>query len=476
MRKATGSSLTTLAVLASLTLGVGAALTGVAAARHAAIEEADRELAAAGAALAFEVGEIDPAGLRDTHDEVAAFAAHHPGLRVALTCDGAGFSVGDPVAEGTGPADEVDSAGGGGLGGEGSELGGGTSVARMVGAERVVVTSAPGGARVAVARPIDPQGALARNAARWVLGLLLAAAAVGWAAGRAARRASRREVQAELAGLRIRQAEMLSNASHELKTPLTSMRTNVELVMQLFRQNRLDQLPEEERAALERDVLAQMQELSSLISDFSDMGREDAPGNVATEFRLDEVLEEALERTKRRRKDVSFFFSADPWVMHGDRDAMVRVPVNLFDNAAKWSPANGTVRISLTAAQTEAVLLVDDSGPGIPPAERDRVFQRFYRTTEARATPGSGLGLAITKQVLERHGCEVEVGESDDGGARIRVVFPGHPPAGLRRNGAGGFGGRELGERRKAALSKRTGNIAKRKPTRPVRPQRGREE
>lgn len=448
MRRGSGFRLTTLAWLASLTLGLFAALTGVTAARHAAVAEADRDLAATAAALAAELGRVDAASLTDTRDVMGSFAVQHPGVRVAATRDGAGFLVGDPVA----------------AGGEG---------ARTVGGERVVVTSAQGGARVAVARPIDPDGEIARHAAQWLLGILLAAAAVGWVAGRAAERVSRREAEAELAALRTRQAEMLSNASHELKTPLTSMRTNVELVMQLFRQNRLDQLSEVERAALERDVLAQMQELSSLISDFSDMGREDAPGSVDAEFRLDEVLEEALERTQLRRKDVSFLFSADPWVMHGDRDAMVRVPVNLFDNAAKWSPANGTVRISLTAAPSGAVLLVDDSGPGIPPAERDRVFQRFYRTTEARSTPGSGLGLAITKQVLDRHGCEVEVGESDDGGARFRVVFPGHAPVGPRRGVAGGFGGRELGERRKAALSKRTGNIAKRDPTRPVRPQRG---
>jgi len=85
------------------------------------------------------------------------------------------------------------------------------------------------------------------------------------------------------------------------------------------------------------------------------------------------------------------------------------------------------VRVSLRAGQRSAVLIIDDSGPGIPPEEREKVFERFYRAPESRSMPGSGLGLAIAAQVLERHGAVISIEDSDDGGARIRVIFPGKP-------------------------------------------------
>ena len=413
--------LATVTGAAALATACAAAAGGVYASHSAALAAMDRELGAQASALA---GEIAGGGAgADAGGALAAYRALHPGVRAAAWWDGAGFAVGDPVP-----------------------TGGAADGARTVAGERVVVRGAGEageageGVRVALAAPLDPEGARGRAVARWLLGLAAAAVLIGWAAGSlaraAARRAADRAVEDALAQSKVRQAELVSNASHELKTPLTSMRTNVELVVQLFRQDRLDQVPENERLELERDVLGQMEELSALISDFADMGREDAPGDVLEEFRLDEVLAEALERAQRRRKDVSFIFRVDPWVMRGDRDAMVRGPLNIIDNAAKWSPRDGTVGISLTATPSGAVLLVDDSGPGIPPAERERIFERFYRSTEARSTPGSGLGLAIAKQVLDRHGCEVTVGESPDGGTRFRVVFPGHPPAEVKRAGS----------------------------------------
>ena len=82
------------------------------------------------------------------------------------------------------------------------------------------------------------------------------------------------------------------------------------------------------------------------------------------------------------------------------------------------------------------VLTVTDTGGGVAVDQRERIFERFYRSTEARSTPGSGLGLAIAKQVLDRHGCQVAVGESPDGGTRFRVVFPGHAPAEVKRAGS----------------------------------------
>ena len=228
---------------------------------------------------------------------------------------------------------------------------------------------------------------------------------------------------------KTRQAQLVADAGHELKTPLTSMRTNIELLMMLYNSGRQDQISEQDRKDLERDVMAQMEEMSILIGDLVNLARDEAQqGAEPEDFRLDEVLEEALDRVRRRRPDLAFQFEADPWVITGDRFAMGRAPINLIDNAAKWSPQGGTVRVSLKAAKRNAVLIVDDSGPGIPADQREKVFERFYRAPESRSMPGSGLGLAIVKQVFDRHNATIVAEESDDGGARFRVVFPGRPP------------------------------------------------
>lgn len=226
---------------------------------------------------------------------------------------------------------------------------------------------------------------------------------------------------------RVRQAQLVADAGHELRTPLTSMRTNIELLIMLHRSGQVAQVPVEELDELESDVNAQMEELSTLIGDLVDLAREDDLQKDLEPVRLDSVLTEAVTRVQRRRPDVTFRFRADPWVLDADRAALSRAPVNLLDNAAKWSPPGGVVRVSLRAAQRSAVLIIDDSGPGIPPEERERVFERFYRAPESRSMPGSGLGLAIAGQVLQRHGASISIGDSDDGGARIRVVFPGRP-------------------------------------------------
>ena len=235
------------------------------------------------------------------------------------------------------------------------------------------------------------------------------------------------EMMASLNDSRVRQSQLVADAGHELRTPLTSMRTNIELLTMLHRSGQRTMMAEQELNDLEDDVTAQMEEMSTLIGDLVDLAREDVPQMEFEPERLDGVLTDAVERVKRRRPDVEFRFRADPWVMDADSNALSRAPVNLLDNAAKWSPPGGVVRVSLRAAKRSAVLIIDDSGPGIPVEERTKVFERFYRAPESRAMPGSGLGLAITQQVLHRHGATIAVEESDDGGTRIRVVFPGRP-------------------------------------------------
>ena len=111
--------------------------------------------------------------------------------------------------------------------------------------------------------------------------------------------------------------------------------------------------------------------------------------------------------------------------------------LNLLDNAAKWSPPGGRVGVRLTQTDpVHAELVVSDHGPGIPPHERQLVFERFFRSTSARAMPGSGLGLAIVKQVVLKHGGALRVEDTVPGGqppgTSIYVLLPGRPISATR--------------------------------------------
>ncbi len=223
---------------------------------------------------------------------------------------------------------------------------------------------------------------------------------------------------------RLRQTQLVADAGHELKTPLTSMRTNIELLMMATRAD-APGIGEQDRADLERDVLAQMEEMSTLIGDLVDLAREE---NVATfePIHLNRVLDAAVERVDRRRHDVDIITTTVPWYLNGDGFSLTRALVNVMDNAVKWSPDNAEVRVNMKIIDESHIqITVEDSGPGIPEGERDMVFERFYRVVKSRSMPGSGLGLAIVHQVIERHAGHIEVGESDDGGTKITMVFPG---------------------------------------------------
>jgi two-component system sensor histidine kinase MprB len=136
---------------------------------------------------------------------------------------------------------------------------------------------------------------------------------------------------------------------------------------------------------------------------------------------LHEVLDNAVARVRRRAPGVAFVVSVEPWFVEGESPAIERALTNLLDNAAKWSPAAGTVTVSLA----DGVVTIDDEGTGIAEADLPHVFERFYRASESRAMPGSGLGLAIVRQVIDRHGGQLQVTEAPSGGARFALWLPG---------------------------------------------------
>ncbi|MTL11416.1 HAMP domain-containing protein [Nocardia seriolae] len=229
---------------------------------------------------------------------------------------------------------------------------------------------------------------------------------------------------------RERQRRLVADAGHELKTPLTSLRTNMELLIASSRPG-APRIPDQDMAELRTDVMAQIEELSTLVGDLVDLAREDAPETVYEQIDLGDVAERALERVRRRRTGIEFDAQLRPWFIYGDEPGLERALLNVLDNAAKWSPEGAKVFVTMRESGRGLLeFAVDDAGPGIPPAERELVFERFYRTTASRSMPGSGLGLAIVKQVVTKHGGTINIDTSDRGGALIRIVLPGEgaPP------------------------------------------------
>lgn len=383
-------------------------------------------------------------------DDVRRYKAVAPRMRISITPAGSATSFGDPIVSR----------------GEFSPAGAGLEVAMStIGSERVMVLRDSSGTTVTLARDLRPTQSMVSSLGSVLVIILAAGTVVAILAGLFVASTALRPIQRlksavdyvtftdelhpiavvgndELAQLtesfnrmlgalkesRVRQAQFVADAGHELKTPLTSMRTNIELLMMLNRTDSAHSLSDADRQEIEDDVIAQMSELSTLIGDLVDLAREDASDPKAESVDLEEVIDVSLERARRRRPDVDFRIQTVPWVLQGDHFSLGRAILNVLDNAAKWSPPTGVVRVRMQQVGPNVVRLrVDDSGPGIPVEERERVFERFYRSAEARSMPGSGLGLAIVKQVIERHGGTIEIKEPRDGGTRMEILLPGSP-------------------------------------------------
>jgi two-component system sensor histidine kinase MprB len=213
--------------------------------------------------------------------------------------------------------------------------------------------------------------------------------------------------------MKVRQ--FVADASHELRTPLTSLRTNVEVLQDV---DRLDPL---ERRRLLDSTVVQLDELAALVADLVELARGDGTPAVSepAEVQLDRIVAAVLTRARRHWPDITFDEYLEPTFVVGDAARLDRAVANLVDNAGKWSPPGGTVEITLADRR----LTVRDHGPGIPPEDLPHVFDRFYRSPEARSAPGSGLGLAIVRQTADSHGAVVEAGSAPDGGAMLAQQF-----------------------------------------------------
>ena len=211
------------------------------------------------------------------------------------------------------------------------------------------------------------------------------------------------------------QRQLVADASHELRTPLTSLRTNIEVLASERT------LPAGERERLLTDVVDQLGEMTTLISELIDLARGEQQTEEPVEVRLDLVASEAVERARRNRPAVTFSTDFQESTVQGVHSTIERAVANLLDNAAKWSPPGAEVEVGVR----DGAVTVRDHGPGIDEEDLPHVFDRFYRSRSARGRPGSGLGLAIVRQVAVAHGGEVIAEQADGGGTRMTLRLNG---------------------------------------------------
>jgi two-component system sensor histidine kinase MprB len=214
---------------------------------------------------------------------------------------------------------------------------------------------------------------------------------------------------------RRQQQQLVDDASHELRTPLTSLRTNVEL---LRRVGDLD-LPPEQRQAVLDDVLAELDELTSLVTELVDLAADQRTEAPAMPVDLGFIAEAVVERHRRRTDAPIRLVVEGGDVVAGDPALIERAVSNLVDNAVKWSPPGEPIDVEVRASR----VTVRDRGPGIDPADRERAFDRFWRAESARGQPGSGLGLSIVRKVVDAHGGRACLLDPADGGPGTLAVL-----------------------------------------------------
>jgi two-component system, OmpR family, sensor kinase len=219
------------------------------------------------------------------------------------------------------------------------------------------------------------------------------------------------------------QQEFVADAAHELRSPLTALKLQAQALRRAHDEGSREAAITRLNDGIDRAI--------QLMGQLLVLAREDGEADAAERSQrveLQEVARQAvadvLPNAQAKRIDIGLA-SAEPSVWVRGQPEPLRILLrNLLDNAVKYTPDGGQVDITLAMPQGVASLAVEDSGPGIPEAERERVFDRFYRTPDARAT-GSGLGLAIVKAIAGRHGASVLLGSSAKlGGLKAEVRFP----------------------------------------------------
>ena len=212
---------------------------------------------------------------------------------------------------------------------------------------------------------------------------------------------------------REQQQRLVTDASHELRTPITSLRTNLEYMQ------RSSSIGDDERRQIMDDVLFELDQLTGLVTELVDLATDQHHMGEAERIELDELVDAVVQRHQRRTSCSIVYIATSSQIM-APPALIERAVSNMIDNALKWNPPNSSIQVEVENGSVR----VSDNGPGIPVEEREQVFERFYRTEEARSLPGSGLGLSIVRHVAESFGGQAQIIDRDEPGTTIELSFP----------------------------------------------------
>lgn len=225
----------------------------------------------------------------------------------------------------------------------------------------------------------------------------------------------------ELAATETLQTDFISNVSHEFKTPINAIEGYASLLQEHGQ-------TEEERQVCIDKILFNTSRLSALAGNMLLLSKLTNQSIMPQRsvFRLDEQVRRAILalESKWTAKEIDFDVELDEINYCGYDELLIHVWMNLIDNAVKFDPHGGFVRLRLRKADGNVVFSVEDDGPGIPEGEAERVFNRFYRSENQRATEGNGLGLALVKQITELSGGTVHTENLPEAGCRFTVTLP----------------------------------------------------
>jgi signal transduction histidine kinase len=225
---------------------------------------------------------------------------------------------------------------------------------------------------------------------------------------------------AELAEVDRVRRDLVANVSHELRTPISALQAVLE--------NMLDGVEHADPDTL-RTMLAQVERLGRLVTQLLDLSRLES-GVMPLQrrrFEVADVLEDVAMLSRLHAPEVEVRVAVDgPLPADGDPERVHQVVANLVENAVRYSPPGGRVDLRAFAAPSGVAISVEDEGPGIPPEEATRVFERFYRVDAARSSSrgGAGLGLAIARWIVDLHGGAIRAEQRIPRGCRMVVVLP----------------------------------------------------
>lgn len=223
----------------------------------------------------------------------------------------------------------------------------------------------------------------------------------------------------ELNATETLQTDFVSNVSHEIKTPITAIEGYATLLQ--------DCSDPESEADYIKKILSNTKRLSELVGNVLLLSKVDNKAIQAkkTTYRLDEQIRQAILmlEPKWKAKNIEFDVDLDEIDYTGDKGLMFHVWNNLIDNAIKFSPNVGLVKITLKTQNNETVFIIADNGCGINENEKSRIFNKFYQSDSSHKAEGNGLGLSLTKTILNLCGGEIKVDNAPNGGAIFTVII-----------------------------------------------------